>query len=110
MRLTPNQQETLLAVVHNNVGGQIEKPIPSLIKHGLVVRAPTPTSTTLTEPTFGFRGSLFQHTLNHRPRYLLTPLGLETVEKILAKHLELSLKEVQEKHDQALAKARTRTT
>lgn len=105
MRLTPNQQETLLAVVHNNVGGQIEKPIPSLIKHGLVVANPIPSNQIMQELR---RGSMFSTAPRH-PRYLLTPLGLETVEKILARHLEFHLEEVQKKHDQAMATAKSRT-
>ena len=100
MRLTSNQKETLHEIVVGYPGGRLLKPIPSLIKHGLVTTVVT--QGVYHEPTRSW-------VRNPETLYRLTPLGLEVYTKLrLASH-EAQVKEVDVAlgRDLLYAKART---
>ena len=81
MTLTMNQQETLHVIVTGTPSGMLLKPIPSLVKRGLIVVDHVPNRT----PTWsGYQTAA--------TRYRLTPLGLEPYTKLRTKWHEEKLK------------------
>lgn len=100
MRLTPNQQETLHEIAVGNPGGQLLKPIPSLIKHGLITTVTTPGM--YHEPTRSW-------VQPPRTEYRLTPLGLDEYTKLCVKWHEAALKKVDTTFRDNIAQAKART-
>jgi hypothetical protein len=100
MRLTPNQQETLHEIAVGNPGGQLLKPIPSLIERGLVTTAVIPG--VCHEPT----RSWVRPT---RTEYRLTPLGLDEYTKLCVTWHEAALKKVDTTFRDNIAQAQART-
>lgn len=100
MRLTPNQQETLHEIVVGTPGGQLLKPIPSLIKRGLVTTVRTPG--VYHEPTRSW-------VRNAQVDYRLTPLGLEVYTKLRVEGRDAALKKVEEDFRDNIARAFIRT-
>ena len=104
MSLTTNQKETLHAIVQGSVGGMLAKPIPSLIKRGLVVQtvkevfepAPVPVGIRYTGA-----GRTCQRTV-----YLLTPLGLEVYTKLRTSWHEGRIKQLEAEFQRDLACAK----
>ena len=100
MRLTMNQKETLHVIVTGYPGGMLAKPIPSLIKHGLVTTIVTPG--VYHEPTRTWVKSA-------RTDYRLTPLGLETYTKLRTAMHDAEQKKVEGTFRQHLSWAAART-
>ncbi len=100
MRLTSNQKETLHEIVVGTPGGQLLKPIPSLIKHGLV-------TTLVTPGVYHAPTRTWVHAA--RTEYRLTPLGLEEYMKLCVTWHEASLKRVETTFRNNIASANART-
>lgn len=110
MRLTSNQTETLFAIVRDRPQGMQLKPIPSLVKHGLVVeeRATIPVDQNPWSPrgpsVFAGPGPGLPTTV-----YRLTPLGLEVYTKLRTPDYEAVARRLREEFERDLARAKALT-
>lgn len=102
-KLTLNQQETLHEVATGNPSGMLLKPIPSLIKRGLVVAVQAKRSA---PRAFGIVSTPRQETVTV---YRLTPAGLEAYTALREKQRVAGLARVEEKCRQDLLSAAGRT-
>lgn len=104
MSLTANQKETMHAIVQGSVGGMIAKPIPSLIKRGLVVETvenvfqPAPVAVGIRSTG---AGRTFPRTV-----YRLTKLGAEEYTKFRTKWHAERVKKLETEFQRDLARAK----
>ncbi len=100
MTLTVNQQETLHVIVTGIPSGMLLKPIPSLVKRGLIIvdHVPNPGAG---RPPFGYHQTALT-------RYRLTPLGLETYTNLRAKWHEEKSKSLTAEYQRDLQWARNK--
>lgn len=103
-KLTANQQETLHEVATGNPSGMLLKPVPSLIKRGLVVAVQEKRSAF--PRAFGIVSTPRQETVTV---YRLTEAGFAEYEALREKWYRAELARVEEKRRQDITTAAGRT-